>query len=161
MLLLLIGWSFDTFWSNRWIAYTQHGHLYQFPFFYISILLLGINLYLLYKTIAVHNQLPDPFQAALFVFLSALLLGENNSYTGMIVINGWLLFTGIWYMRKGNAHNDFALLNFGLLIIAILAISRFFDDNIPFIWRALFFLLTGTGFFIANLQLMRKRKKLL
>jgi hypothetical protein len=41
----------------------------------------------------------------------------------------------------------------------ILAICRFFDYQIPFVWRGIFFLATGICFFAANYFLLKKRKK--
>ena len=48
----------------------------------------------------------------------------------------------------------------GLLIIAALAVLRFFDDDIPFVWRSMFFLATGIGFFVANYLVIKRKKSL-
>jgi hypothetical protein len=55
--------------------------------------------------------------------------------------------------------NHLGILNFGLLIVLVLALCRFFDDRIPFVWRGFFFLATGISFFAANYFLLKKRKK--
>jgi uncharacterized membrane protein len=76
------------------------------------------------------------------------------------LINAWTIFIAIFFIRKGAAKNHLGIVNFGLIIIAALAICRFFDDRIPFIWRGIFFLATGVAFFAANYLLLRKRKLL-
>lgn len=67
----------------------------------------------------------------------------------------------IFYIRKGSIKNHLGILNFGLLIIAVLALLRFFDNSIPFVWRGLFFVATGIGFFVANYLLLKKRKSII
>jgi hypothetical protein len=42
-------------------------------------------------------------------------------------------------------------------LIAILAMSRFFDSELSFVTRGLGFILVGAGFLIANLVLFKKR----
>jgi uncharacterized membrane protein len=75
------------------------------------------------------------------------------------IVNAWIVFIGISFIRKGSARNHLGIVNFGLIIIALLAICRFFDNRIPFIWRGIFFLVTGIAFFAGNYFLLRKRKQ--
>jgi uncharacterized membrane protein len=108
-----------------------------------------------------------------FIFLIAVALTSRNlsdneydSYTsygampGVLIINAWVLVLGIYFTRKGSIQQHFGILNLGLLIIAALAVLRFFDDNIPFVWRGIFFLATGIGFFVANYLLIKKKRSL-
>jgi len=55
--------------------------------------------------------------------------------------------------------NHVARLNLGLSVICILIFCRFFDINIPFIFKGFAFLAIGTGFFIANYYLIKIRKQ--
>jgi hypothetical protein len=89
-----------------------------------------------------------------------VLAFSKLSFIGLLLVNAWILVMGMYYIRKGTARNHLGILNFGLLIIAALALFRFFDDSIPFIWRGLFFVATGIGFFVANYLLLKKRKSL-
>jgi uncharacterized membrane protein len=77
---------------------------------------------------------------------------------GVLVINLWLLLVALYYIRKGSQRTHLGILNFGLLIITILAIFRFFDDTIPFVWRGIIFLLTGVGIFAANIIIIKRKK---
>lgn len=100
---------------------------------------------------------PLPLSFLIMFILSFIIPGR---LAGSFVVNMWTLFIAIWYIRKGSLNNHLGILNFGLLIIATLAVMRFFDSDIAFVWRGIFFLMTGAGFFIANYSLLRKRKQL-
>jgi hypothetical protein len=65
---------------------------------------------------------------------------------------------GILTIREGAKLNHFGILNYGLLIITALVICRFFDTNISFVFRGLLFVGVGTGFFLANYSMMKKKK---
>jgi hypothetical protein len=75
-------------------------------------------------------------------------------------MNAWLLLLAIFYIRKGSREDHFGILNSGLVILAILVVCRFFDSTIPFVWRGIFFVVTGIAFFLANYLLLKKRKQL-
>jgi hypothetical protein len=96
-----------------------------------------------------------------FVLLVSLLAFGNIPHMGLLIINLWILFLAVFFIRKGALQDHLGILNFGLLIIAILAVLRFFDDDIPFIWRGFFFLITGFGFFTTNYMMVKKRKAII
>ena len=48
--------------------------------------------------------------------------------------------------------------NFGLAIIAALAIARFFDSDLSFVVRAIGFIVIGLGFLATNFILFKKRR---
>ncbi len=93
------------------------------------------------------------------VFGLLLLLPGNYFLAAAFIVNAWIIAVAVYYIRKGAAEDHLGVVNFGLLIMAALAICRFFDDTIPFIWRGIFFVITGAGFFIANYLILQKRKK--
>ena len=100
----------------------------------------------------------DPTGFSGFVLLLLLLAFRSMPHIAVLLINLWILFLAVFFIRKGALQDHLGILNFGLLIIAILAVLRFFDDDIPFIWRGFFFLITGAGFFAANYKMVKKRK---
>ncbi len=73
------------------------------------------------------------------------------------LINILILIIAILTIRKGNRSADFTELNFGLLIVAVLIFSRFFDSNISFLIRGIAFILVGVGFFFVNYTMYRKK----
>jgi len=76
-----------------------------------------------------------------------------------VLCNLLTLALGLLTVRAGAEQNHFGILNYGLLIILILVICRFFDQGISFVLRGLMFIGTGILFFLANYQLIQKRKK--
>lgn len=68
------------------------------------------------------------------------------------------LLMGLSEMRRGSKLNNLGILNFGLLIITILVICRFFDTEFSFVVRGTLFILVGLGFFLANYLMLKKRK---
>jgi len=79
------------------------------------------------------------------------------SFTTAAVINCYALWLGIDILARGIRTNSIARANFGLLLIAALAISRFFDSELSFVTRGLGFIVVGAGFLVANILLFRKR----
>ena len=83
-----------------------------------------------------------------------------SEYAGMIAVNLTVLALGIAIIRKGLAKLDFPTVNFGLVIISILIICRFFDTDITFALRGILFVTVGAGFFATNYLLIRKKQTL-
>ena len=75
-------------------------------------------------------------------------------------LNLWVLVLGLYFTRLGSVRNHLGILNLGLFIIGFLAVLRFFDEDIPFVWRGVFFLATGIAFFVANYIVIKRRKSL-
>ncbi len=158
ILILLMIWSFDNMWNN--FSATREAATFISPYLCITFLLLIGCAVLLIRQLRSNIEDTDPIELSLYVFIIALIIGTKSIVTSTLLLNIWLLLIALWYIRKGNRQEHFGLLNFGLVIIATLAVVRFFDDDIPFIWRGFFFLITGAGFFAANYGLLQKKKKL-
>ncbi len=159
-MVILMIWSFGEMAQQIIADHANKAAFFTWLFSYIVIALLIVNclqILVVQKRKVLINFSPvelSPFLLA----LSILLVGHFPEVTGFI-INGWILLIGLYYVRRGSRINHLGILNFGLLIILTLAILRFFDDSIPFVWRGLFFLVTGASFFIANYWMLRKRKQ--
>jgi hypothetical protein len=110
--------------------------------------------------------------AAVFPLVTALALGLVNvcetpaaqyiypttcSFVAAGLMNGYVLWLGSDILIRGIRANSVARANFGLLLIAALALSRFFDSQLSFVTRGLGFIVVGAGFLIANILLFKKR----
>ncbi len=102
----------------------------------------------------------DPFVMAVLISPLLYVAGYSNEVAGMIAVNLTVLALGIAIIRKGLAKLDFPTVNFGLVIISILIICRFFDTDITFALRGILFVTVGAGFFATNYLLIRKKKTL-
>ncbi|WP_187260837.1 DUF2157 domain-containing protein [Pontibacter beigongshangensis] len=92
------------------------------------------------------------------IFIPIFSIGSYSAILATVLVNLLVLGIGLLTVRAGATKNDLGLLNAGLLIIAALIISRFFDTNISFVLRGLLFVLVGIGFFLANFWMLKKRK---
>lgn len=79
------------------------------------------------------------------------------SFAAATFINCYTLLLGIDILSRGIRTNSLARANFGLVLIAALAVSRFFDSDLSFITRGLGFIAVGGGFLVANVLLFKKR----
>lgn len=89
------------------------------------------------------------------LWLLALSIPAAAAIWGNLVMLG----LAVWLMLIGQRQGTFLYLNAGLALIAILAVSRFFDTDLSFILRGLIFIAVGTGFGVANYQLIKKKQQ--
>ena len=82
---------------------------------------------------------------------------SNCTFAAAALMNAYALWLGIDIMMRGIRSNSIARANFGLVLIAVLAMSRFFDSELSFVTRGLGFILVGAGFLVANVVLFKKR----
>src|SRR6266436_2004050 len=79
------------------------------------------------------------------------------SFAAATVMNCYALLLGIDILARGIRTNSMARANFGLLLIATLAICRFFDSDLSFVTRGIGFIVVGAGFLVANVLLFKRR----
>ena len=79
------------------------------------------------------------------------------SFAAATLMNCYALLLGIDILARGIRTNSIARANFGLLLIAIIAICRFFDSDLSFVARGVGFIIVGLGFLVANLLLFNRR----
>lgn len=116
-----------------------------------------VSLYLAYRAQEGKYYI-DRYQAAALVFPIAYFLAFYDTVFPTVLMNLTVLALGAAEIKKGVHSLNFRRLNFGLLIISVLVISRFFDTNMSFVLRGILFIAVGVGFFASN-QLLIKRKK--
>jgi len=62
-------------------------------------------------------------------------------------------------IRSGVAQGELPLANLGVLLISALVLLRFFDSDLSYVLRGVGFIVTGVGFFAANLWLRRRLRQ--
>ncbi len=155
VIVILLTCSFSWPWDD--FRY-YHAYSMAYSLSIPSGILLVLTVWLIFN-LWKKEEIIEPIGLSSLILMLAFFL-FSHSRAGTLIVNIWILTIAIYFIRRGSMQNHFGILNFGLAIIAFLAICRFFDDSIPFIWRGLFFLATGAGFFIANYLLVKKRKSL-
>ncbi len=79
------------------------------------------------------------------------------AFAAAVLFNLYALVLGIEFLMRGIKAGSMARANFGLLVIAALALARFFDSDLSFVARGVGFIAVGAGFLIANVIFFRKR----
>lgn len=150
--VLLLATSFRWFWKA-----TASADLPEIEFILVWAVFFITALYFAYAGLKKGIRF-DWYQYVLIIFPVLCLIGRVNDHVPTILNNALVLCLGIAAIREGSKRFDFSVLNFGLIIISALIISRFFDTNMSFAIRGLLFIAVGVGFFMAN-YLVVKRKR--
>lgn len=151
ILALLAGTSFRFIWSEI-VTHTPNAYaLATGAAFY------GIAIYLYFFRKGVVRNF-EPFRWAALLFPLIYCIGIYNPAIPPVLINLMVLALGIAVIREGIAKFNFGTLNFGLTIIAVLTVCRFFDSYMTFVLRGILFIGVGAGFFAANYILIQKKK---
>jgi Predicted membrane protein (DUF2157) len=92
------------------------------------------------------------------IFLLLFAIGLWNPVLARGFTNVIILALGVFTIREGAQADKLWKMNYGLLILSILIICRFFDTDMSFVIRGLLFMIIGAGFFGVNFYMMKKRK---
>lgn len=158
-ILLLFALSFDWFWEDLRAENYAIGEIISTPEFLASLILsslASVLLYQKYKNSPLHNI--RPFTLVFILFIITFILGIYSSLA-VVFINLIVFGLGILTILNGAKRNHLGILNYGLLIITVLVICRFFDTDLSFILRGMMFLSVGAGFFVTNYWMLKKRMK--
>lgn len=156
---LLLFLTFDSFWVLLSHQKFPVPELVASPEFFAGLiitLLAGVLFYKLWQGKSLSEI--KPVQPAFIIFLLIFLIGTSFPLTAVVLINILVLAIGILTIRDGSRRDHLGILNYGLFIIMILVICRFFDTDLSFVLRGLMFVSVGFGFFIANYRMIKKRK---
>ena len=93
------------------------------------------------------------------IALSLAWLQLIGPWAAALFCNLWLFVTGVAILRKGGNEGNLGALNLGLAIIALVLLTRFFDERIDYLLRGLAFIVTGVAFFLVNRHYMRKARR--
>lgn len=155
---MLLHASFSEMWEDVGGNFILLNELVVSPELITSLLLsvlAGSLLYHLVRSKTVDKKQPLGF--IFLIFIPIFILGMWFSFS-VILINMLVLALGIWIIKLGADNDRLGQLNFGLIIVALLVICRFFDTDLSFVVRGALFMLLGVGFFITNYWLLKRRK---
>lgn len=159
IIILLILMSYKFYWKLLDQDLFEDWQFAGDPMFFLS-LIFWLSALLLSAWLYMRKQFfvfPE-FIAAISVFVLSFILGKANPVAGMLAVNSTLLLIGVYYIRTGVRNGEIIILNYGFLWISLFLICRFFDFDVSFLVRGLFFVAIGLIFFGIN-YLMANRKK--
>lgn len=142
-----------------WVDVFRDDILFNCQEGYISIILfisaLAVLVYNFLKKSTIGFNL---FQYVFILFTSIFFIGFSNHSLPIVLVNLLILALGVMAIKIGADKFHFGILNYGLLIISILIVCRFFDTNMSFVLRGLLFVGVGVGFFATNYMMLKKQK---
>lgn len=128
--------------------------------FYTSLVLGTIAISILaYTVIKKGIRSINLFQISFLIFWGLFFLLSGMSTLPMILANILVFVLGIIAVKIGADKFNFGILNYGLLIVSILIICRFFDTDMSFVIRGLLFVIVGVGFFMTNYMMLKRQQK--
>jgi uncharacterized membrane protein len=158
-LSLLMGLSFDVFWKDLRRESFYFTEIFLSPEFIASATLTLVATALLFFQFWRKSlKDSDPMNFIFMVFLIIFIIGISLP-VAVVLINLLIFAVGLLIIRNGAKRNHLGILNYGLLLIMVLVICRFFDTDLSFIARGLLFVSVGIGFFVANYLMLKKRKQ--
>lgn len=102
---------------------------------------------------AVH---PKAYVFLLFILLFEL--GKTYPYVTSWLVSLLVLAIAVLTTWRGAEQDNMLVLNYGLIIMSVLIVCRFFDTDMSFVVRGTLFLIVGASFFVANYWVLKKRK---
>jgi uncharacterized membrane protein len=82
---------------------------------------------------------------------------ETGELVATILFDIFLFVWGVGTLWRGLREDRLGLVNGGMLMLAGLIITRFFDSDLGFVVRGLAFIVVGIGFFATNMVLIRRK----
>jgi hypothetical protein len=164
ILSLAIFLSFQESWRTR----QWQNAVYLIPRHYPDALAAGIQIalvvaallfggYALWKRREL-NLAPAAF-APVTVIAWGIAKRTGNPLVPSLLLNFFVLALGVITLLRGIRAGRVYEANLGMLVIAILAIARFFDSDFEFFVRGIAFIAIGLGFLVTNLVVFKRRAR--
>jgi len=94
----------------------------------------------------------------MFILFIGTFLAGTNKWVYVALMNLWIIILGISTIISGVKRDHLGIVNLGLMILVLLGICRFFDEQISFVIRGSAFIVVGIGFFMLNSYIIKKRR---
>jgi hypothetical protein len=83
----------------------------------------------------------------------------GNPLVPALLLNFFLLALGVFTLVRGVRAGRIFEANLGMLVIAVLAVARFFDTEFEFVVRGVAFIAIGLGFLATNLVVFKRKAR--
>ncbi|MDY8136424.1 DUF2157 domain-containing protein [Aquimarina sp. 2201CG5-10] len=151
LMIFTFRWVWEEF--SRDIVTNSEG------FYTASVLLIMALSGLIYtiKKRGIHSI--NLFQVTFLIFWIIFFVPINITIP-LILTNILVFALGISAIKIGTDKFNFGILNYGMLIISILIVCRFFDTGMSFVIKGILFITVGIGFFLTNYIMLKRQQKL-
>ena len=155
--------SFVEPWDNiGWHHLRTNEHLHGASMWFDVLLAVGLPLAAVAAGAVLLDRRRDGLQilwvAAVPVaaVLWPVIAATDAAWLGAMAFNLVLFVTGVGTIATGVRHERLAIINLGMLVVALLVVVRFFDSELGFVARGLAFIVVGIGFLLANVVLSKR-----
>ena len=128
------------------------------PDYSITLAIIAAALLLFYDQVKRKNITISLLGAVPLLAIIAYLVRGHSAVLPLMIFNVYLFVLSLSRIIAGFRSNNFAVINIGMLMLAILIIARFFDSDISFIIKGLVFIIIGIGFLVTNAILARRMR---
>jgi uncharacterized membrane protein len=155
---LLLMLSFDWYWAELERKEAMDWIFSVEAIVCVVLVVLAVILFVrLFKTTRANEMLSKSYVIPVFIVL--FMVGNVEPYGAQILTNIFILVLAVYTIREGAKADHLGRMNYGLMILTLLIICRFFDTDLSFVIRGLLFVLVGLGFFGMNYRMVKKRKE--
>ena len=85
---------------------------------------------------------------------------SDSELINALLFNAYMLALGLAYIAQGCRSTQLRQVNYGMAVLGLLLITRFFDSDFGFLARGLVFIAMGSCFLATNLIMTRKKHQL-
>lgn len=173
---VLIGWiailALTVFLSfqDTWRTHLWQSAVDSVPRHYPDVLAVGIQIawvlaalllgaWVFWKEYSARLNLAPAACAPIVLVAWGLAKRTKNPLVPSLLLNFFGLALGILTLIRGVRAGRIYEANLGMLIIAALAIARFFDSDFEFVVRGIAFIGIGLGFLVTNLIVFKRRAR--
>ncbi|MEW6100738.1 MAG: DUF2157 domain-containing protein [Candidatus Omnitrophota bacterium] len=122
----------------------------------ITTAIVAMAMLLFYDNVKRKNWMVSLFGAVPLLAIIAYSIRGESTFLPLLLFNAYLFVLSVSRIIFGVRNNNLAIINTGMLMLAVLIIARFFDSDINFIMKGLAFIIVGAGFLATNLVLSRR-----
>jgi len=122
----------------------------------ITVALIGAAGALFLDTVRRRDTLASLFGALPFLAMGGYCLRGQPPVFTQAFFNAYLFVLSVSHILIGGRRSSLGTVNMGMLMLAVLIITRFFDSDIGFILKGLVFICVGVGFLLTNIWLARR-----
>ncbi|MFA6349846.1 MAG: hypothetical protein WCY12_02835 [Candidatus Omnitrophota bacterium] len=160
LFLLTLIFTFRDVWLHLFdVSYGYDrviSELSAIPDHIITLLIVATAVLLFYDNIKRKNITVALFGALPLLAIFGFFVHSYSLMLLLLIFNIYLLVLSIRHIAIGIRGNNIGTVNIGMLMLAILIMSRFFDSNIGFVMKGVAFIIIGIGFLTANAMLARR-----
>ena len=141
---------------TSWRGLMEQVSWYSAPEFMILIMLFGGGLLLCLNSLGQKDWVATAVGVLpLVTALGYVVAGEENNFAALL-FNGYIFMLSGITIAEGIRKNSLRTLNMGMVILAVLIVLRFFDQEIGFLVKGVVFIVMGAGFLAVNGIMIRK-----